>query len=88
METLDKKHDKKHTDTNAAISALELKINTAVESFTNIAATNATAMHETGEAAILSARAATEPIAPHVPNDPYTTGPLILHDLNYLPCSR
>ena len=44
METIDQKHDKKHNDTNAAISALELKINNAVDTFANIAATNATTM--------------------------------------------
>ena len=61
IEFLDKKHDKKHTDTVLAITASEIKINSAVESFTNIAATNATTMHETAEAAVLSARAATGP---------------------------
>ena len=58
IETLDKKHDKKHSDTASALSALERKINSAVESFTNIAAANATTMQETAEAAVLSARAA------------------------------
>ena len=58
IETLDKKHDKKHSDSSSALSALEQKINYAVESFTNIAAANTTTMQETAEAAVLSARAA------------------------------
>jgi len=58
MQTMDAKHDTKHADTANAITALETKLNAAVESFTNIAATNATTMHETAEAAVLSARAA------------------------------
>jgi len=68
MQTMDAKHDTKHADTANAITALETKLNAAVESFTNIAATNATTMHETAEAAVLSARAA----MPHgVGNLPY-----------------
>ena len=58
IESLDKKHDKKHADTASALSALEQKINSAVDSFTSIAATNATAMQSTADAAVLSARAA------------------------------
>ena len=61
IDTLEKKLDKKHSDTANAITALETKINAAVESFTNIAATNATTMQETAEAAVLSARAAAGP---------------------------
>ena len=63
---------------------METKINVAVESFTNIAATNAAAMHETAEAAMLSARAA---VPPHVvgnlpfgfqppPEDGYNRAPI------------
>ena len=70
MENLDKKHDKKHADTNSALIALELKINNAVDSFTSIAATNASAMQQSADAAILSARAYAPP-APVVPNDTY-----------------
>ena len=58
---MDAKHDKKHSDTANAITALETKLNAAVESFTNIAATNATTMQETADAAVLSARAAATP---------------------------
>ena len=58
---MDKKHDTKHAETANRMAALETKINAAVESFTDIAATNATYMQETAEAAVLSARAA----APH-----------------------
>ena len=83
IESLDKKHDKKHSDTASAISDLERKINSAVESFTNIAAANNTTMQETAEAAVLSARAA----APHgvgnlpfgfhpPPEDGYNRAPL------------
>ena len=58
MQTMDAKHNTKHADTAKAITALESKLNVAVESFTNIAASNATTLHETAEAAVLSARAA------------------------------
>ena len=58
IETMDKKHDKKHTDTANRFAAMETKLNAAVESFTNIAATNATTLQETADAAVLSARAA------------------------------
>ena len=58
MQTMDAKHDTKHADTANAITALETKLNAAVASFTNIAATNATTTQETAEAAVLSARAA------------------------------
>ena len=61
IDTMDKKHDKKHIDTANAITALETKLHDAVESFTNIAATNATTMQETADAAVLSARAAAVP---------------------------
>ena len=61
IETMDKKHDKKHTDTANRFAALETKLNLAVESFTNIAASNATSMQETADAAVLSARAAAAP---------------------------
>ena len=59
MSTMDQKHDKKHAEANAAISALETKINDAVQSFTAIAASNATAMQQSADAAITSARAFT-----------------------------
>jgi hypothetical protein len=59
MSTMDQKHDKKHAEANAAISALETKINDAVQSFTAIAATNATAMQQSADAAINSARSYT-----------------------------
>ena len=61
IDSMDKKHDKKHSDTANAITALETKLHAAVESFTNIAATNATTMQETADAAVLSARAAAVP---------------------------
>ena len=73
IDTMDKKHDTKHTETATRIAALETKINAAVESFTNIAASNATALHDAADAALLSARSAG---APHgVGNLPFAFQP-------------
>ena len=83
IDIMDKKHDTKHDETATRMAALETKINAAVESFTNIAATNASTLHDAAEAAVLSARAST----PHgvgnlpfafqpPPEDPYHRAPL------------
>ena len=55
LENIDSKHDKKHIATNEALAKLEAKINNAVDSFTTIAATSASNMQATADAAIFSA---------------------------------
>jgi len=72
IDTMDKKHDTKHSETATRMAALETKINAAVESFTNIAASNASSLHDAAEAAALSARN----LVPHgVGNLPYAFQP-------------
>ena len=79
MENIDSKHDKKHTATNEALAKLEEKINIAVESFTNIAATSASSMQATADAAIFSAttRLRAEPTIDHpvAPDTGYNRAP-------------
>jgi len=83
MDIMDKRHNTKHDETGTRMAALETKINAAEESFTNIAASNATTLHDAAEAAVLSARAS----IPHgvgnlpfafqpPPDDPYNRAPL------------
>ena len=79
MENIDQKHDKKHIATNEAISALETKINNAVDSFANIAATNASTMQATADAAIFSANTRLQsvptPDVPEAPDSGYNRAP-------------